>query len=67
VEESIEEQNEEADQMLRERLDMKIESVVLRLGVPRSSVHFIENYHGDQWEPDISIDFNVLRLLHETI
>ena len=30
---------------LREFIDMKIESVVLKLGVPRSSVHFIENYH----------------------
>jgi hypothetical protein len=30
---------------LREVIDMKIESVVLKLGIPRSSVHFIENYH----------------------
>ena len=26
-------------------IDEKIESVVLKLGVPRNSVHFIENYH----------------------
>ena len=33
------------EQKLREIIDLKIESVVLALGVSRSSVHFIENYH----------------------
>ena len=35
----------EKEAKLRELIDMKIESVVLRLGIPRASVHFIENYH----------------------
>lgn len=30
---------------LRELIDIKIEEVVLKLGVPRENVHFIENYH----------------------
>lgn len=34
----------ERDHKLREIIDMKIEKVVLSLGVVRSSVHFIENY-----------------------
>ena len=34
----------EREQRLREIIDMKIEKVVLNLGVSRSSVHFIENY-----------------------
>lgn len=57
---------EEDEVSLRELIDMKIESVVMNLGVSRSSVHFLENYNHDQWEPDISIDFHALRLLHET-
>lgn len=28
-----------------EAIDMKIQQVVNKLSVPRSSVHFIENYH----------------------
>ncbi len=35
----------EREQRLREIIDLKIEGVVLALGVSRSSVHFIENYH----------------------
>ena len=34
----------EREQKLREVIDKKIEKVVLALGIPRSSVHFIENY-----------------------
>ena len=34
----------EREHKLREVIDMKIEKVVLNLGVQRSSVHFIENY-----------------------
>jgi len=32
-----------------EYIDEKIESVVLKLGVPRTSVHFIENYHEESY------------------
>jgi hypothetical protein len=35
----------EIEAKLREAIDLKIEEVVLKLGVPRESVHFIENYH----------------------
>jgi len=44
----------EKEQRLREIIDLKIESVVLALGVSRSSVHFIENYHtsGNVYEYD---------------
>ena len=55
----------EREQKLREVIDMKIESVVLKLGVPRSSVHFIENYHEEVRQGSITIDHRVLRLLHE--
>lgn len=34
----------EREHKLREVIDMKIEKVVLILGVSRSSVHFIENF-----------------------
>ena len=34
----------ERENKLREVIDMKIEKVVINLGVSRSSVHFIENY-----------------------
>lgn len=34
----------EKEHKLREIIDMKIEKVVLNLGIPRSNVHFIENY-----------------------
>jgi GTPase SAR1 family protein len=61
------ESSEDAEARLREVLDLKIESVVLKLGVPRSSVHFIENYHAERTTPDLSVDFHVLRLLHEAV
>ena len=37
----------ERDKKLRETLDIKIEKLVLALGVSRSSVHFVENYKVD--------------------
>ena len=54
------------EEKLREVLDTKIEGVVMKLGIPRSSVHFVENYHDSQWESDLSVDFHSLRLLHES-
>ena len=45
----------EREHKLREIIDMKIEKVVLNLGIPRSNVHFIENYKSnydlDQVDP----------------
>ena len=46
---------------------MKIEKVVLSLGVSRSSVHFIENYKTDEEGQNVSIDYKALRLLHECV
>ena len=57
----------EKEQRLREIIDIKIERVVLNLGVPRSSVHFIENYKSDEEEQKIRIDYKALRLLHECL
>lgn len=54
------------EEKLREVLDTKIEGVVMKLGIPRSSVHFVENYHDSQWDSDLSVDFHSLRLLHES-
>lgn len=34
----------ERDQKLREYIDIKIEKLVLTLGISRSSIHFVENY-----------------------
>jgi hypothetical protein len=48
-------------------MDIKEEKVVLNLGVPRSSVHFIENYKRFEEEQKIRIDYKALRLLHECI
>lgn len=55
------------EEKLREILDAKIEGVVMKLGIPRSSVHFIENYHESQVDSDLSVDFHSLRLLHESV
>ena len=45
----------EREHKLREIIDMKIEKVVLNLGIARSNVHFIENYKScfdlDQVDP----------------
>lgn len=57
----------EKEQRLREIIDIKIEKVVLSLGVSRSSVHFIENYKTENEEQKIRIDYKVLRLLHECL
>jgi len=55
------------EQKLREIIDMKIERVVLNLGISRSSVNFIENYKSDEEEPNVGIDYKALRLLHECV
>jgi len=52
---------------LRQVLDKKIEDVVLKLDVSRTSVHFIENYHsaGQGWAEgrNASVDFHALKIL----
>lgn len=57
----------EKEQKLREIIELKIEKVVLNLGVNRSSVHFIENYKSENEDQKIRIDYKALRLLHECL
>jgi len=78
----------ERENKLKDIIDMKIEKVVLNLGVPRSNVHFIENYktsfdlksvNPETLGPEeqelfyadidnkLTIDYRVMRLLHECI
>ena len=44
----------ELEGKLREAIDMKIEDVVVKLGVPRECVHFIENYHEKSIKPSFN-------------
>lgn len=57
---------------------MKIEKIVLSLGISRSSVHFVENYKVDRVSDEddqlimdsdnknqLSINYRALKLLHE--
>jgi energy-coupling factor transporter ATP-binding protein EcfA2 len=57
----------DADQELRLRqvLDRKIEGIVTKLDVPRTSVHFIENYHSGHGSDgrNASVDFHALKIL----
>jgi len=39
----------------------------MKLGVPRESVHFIENYHENRTEQDVEIDYYALKLLEEAL
>ena len=57
----------EKEQRLREVIDLKIEKVVLALGVQRSCVHFIENYKSDEENQKVRVDYKSLRLLHECL
>ena len=48
--------------------DIKIEKVINILGVNRSNVHFIENYHlENQMTNSITIDYNILKTLIDII
>ncbi|CAE7467013.1 unnamed protein product [Symbiodinium natans] len=55
---------------LRQVLDKKIEDVCMKLDVPRTAVHFIENYHSgviglEQEVRNISVDFHALKILSQ--
>ena len=47
--------------------DSKIEKIVNVLGINRSNVHFIENYHGDMKENSLEIDHSILKILYEIL
>lgn len=55
----------ERDQKLREYIDIKIEKLVLTLGISRSSIHFVENYQSEQTKQSLAIDYRAMKLLHE--
>jgi len=69
------------EERLRELIDMKIEEVVRKLGVPRETVHFIENYHekrnilfikhlitpNKDTDTNVDIDYYALKLLDESL
>ncbi|CAD8094818.1 unnamed protein product [Paramecium sonneborni] len=46
-------------------VDCRIESIVQSLKIPRESVFFIENYHGQQQSSEL--DYQALRLLYECL
>ena len=47
--------------------DQKIERIIDKLGVKRSNIHFIENYHSKTEENIIDIDYHSLKTLNEII
>lgn len=53
--------------MLNSLKDQKIERVIDILGVKRSDVHFIENYHSDMNENNIEIDYQALKTIGDLI
>lgn len=60
-------QPNQKEKVLREMQDVMIENVVQKLGIPRSSVHFIENYHSKHQASSIMIDYYAIKLLQECI
>merc|ERR1712183_441534 len=55
----------ERELQLRQVLDRKIEEIVSKLDTPRTSVHFIENYHSGYGFDgrNASVDFHALKIL----
>jgi len=47
--------------------DEKIERVIDILGVQRSNVHFMENYHSNNEENIIEVDYQALKTLGDLI
>jgi predicted GTPase len=57
----------ERNSVLNNLKDQKIERIIDILGVKRSNVHFIENYHSDIEENVIEIDYHALKTLSDFI
>jgi len=57
----------EEELLLQQTVDQKSSLVAAKLGVPRGSVHFVENYHGAEQDQggNAGVDFNALRILDE--
>ena len=48
--------------------DEKIEKVIDILGINRSNIHFIENYHNeDNKENDLELDYHLLKTLCDLV
>jgi hypothetical protein len=47
--------------------DQKIEKIIQVLGLKRSNIHFIENYHSDEKDNIIEIDYHALKTLTDII
>jgi len=60
-------QYSERSTLLNSLKDQKIERVIDVLGVKRSDVHFIENYHNETAENNIEIDYHALKTIGDLI
>ena len=72
LEKNVHERNKKLDVSDRQNLvhsikDQKIEKVIEILGVKRSNIHFIENYHSNIEENIVEIDYHALKTLNEII
>jgi hypothetical protein len=47
--------------------DQKIEKIIHVLGLKRSNIHFIENYHSNEDDNIIEIDYHALKTLTDII
>ena len=55
--------NNDKNNMVNNLKDHKIEKVIEVLGLKRSYIHFIENYHGEEDENLIEVDYQALKTL----
>jgi len=58
---------EQREAKLKEIQDKKIEDVSYKLGVPRSNVHFIENYTEKHKETSVAINYYVIKIVDECL
>jgi hypothetical protein len=57
----------ERNSQLHSLKDQKIEKIIDLLGIKRSHVHFIENYHSNSEENLIEIDYHALKTLTDLV
>jgi hypothetical protein len=57
----------ERNSLLHSLKDQKIKRVIDVLGVERSEIHFIENYHSDSEENIVEIDYQTLKTVSDLI
>ena len=60
-------QYSERNTILNRLKDQKIERVIDVLGVKRSDVHFIENYHNDVNQNEVEIDYQALKTIGDLL